>query len=237
MTYIHTIPFFPVARRVHVFIVFWVFEKTYTPGELVGSSSKEKGEHRGTMKFLHALQREVFALHARAPLNLRAPTPLPVAAREQRGRASLGSDGGAAQGGTRDSRARHGQGCGEGCGCVLDIQVLPRTRAYKHTIEKEAGAPASSFLSFHPALLSETIVSAATPPSLPTVTREKCEEQLHFTRESSAKGVLRIVHTTSTSLHMERFPNLNRGEVEFQVPHVAERTARRVLQLVFLRLA
>lgn len=69
------------------------------------------------MKFLYALRREVFALHARAPLNFRAPAPLPATALEQRGRASV---------------SRHGQGCGEGCGCVLDIQV-PTTVVLQHT--------------------------------------------------------------------------------------------------------
>lgn len=61
-----------------------------------------------SMKFLHALRREVFALHARAPLNLRPPSLLPPTLAEQRGRSRL---------------VRHGQGCGEGCGCVLDVQV------------------------------------------------------------------------------------------------------------------
>ncbi|CAM9798209.1 unnamed protein product [Scytosiphon promiscuus] len=60
------------------------------------------------MKFLHALRREVFALHARAPQNLHAPAPFPSSAAEQRGSASL---------------VRHGQGCGAGCGCVCDVRV------------------------------------------------------------------------------------------------------------------
>lgn len=61
------------------------------------------------MKFLYALRREMFALHARAPQNLlRSPAAIPKSVPDQRGQTSL---------------VRHGQGCGEGCGCVCDVQV------------------------------------------------------------------------------------------------------------------
>lgn len=60
------------------------------------------------MKFLLALRREVFALHAKTPQHLRAPVPIPGSPWEQRG---------------KDSLLRHGQGCGNDCGCVCDLEV------------------------------------------------------------------------------------------------------------------
>ncbi len=60
------------------------------------------------MKFLHALRREVFKLHARAPQNLREPATAAAAAIAPGGTAVV---------------SRVGQGCGAGCGCVVDFQV------------------------------------------------------------------------------------------------------------------
>ncbi|CAM9944242.1 unnamed protein product [Ascophyllum nodosum] len=91
------------------------------------------------MKFLYALRREVFALHARCPQNLlRSPTAIPPSVRDQQGRSSL---------------LRHGQGCGSNCGCVMDLQqvsvdregnVTDATFAAKRFLLGAGGAPMTS---------------------------------------------------------------------------------------------